>query len=81
MPQIKIRGVQTDTICKLSKQLIDELAVLNTVSKGRLHPRSNSLSLHPRWRGCLWLSFCRDRLVWPRTSDSRPGGSSHYPLT
>jgi len=28
MPQIKMRGVQTNTICKLSKQLIDELSVL-----------------------------------------------------
>lgn len=28
MPQIKMRGVDTKTICKLSKQLIDELAVL-----------------------------------------------------
>jgi len=28
MPQIKMRGVQTDTIRKLSKQLIDELAIM-----------------------------------------------------
>ena len=28
MPQIKMRGIETDTICKFSKQLIDELAVL-----------------------------------------------------
>ena len=28
MPQIKMRGIETETACKLSKQLIDELAVL-----------------------------------------------------
>ena len=28
MPQIKIRGIETETVRKISKQLIDELAVL-----------------------------------------------------
>ncbi|MBC2722890.1 MAG: DUF1904 family protein, partial [Desulfosporosinus sp.] len=33
MPQIKIRGVETDTIRKLSNQLIDELAQLTLSPK------------------------------------------------
>ncbi|MDP4160835.1 MAG: DUF1904 domain-containing protein [Bacillota bacterium] len=28
MPQIKIRGLETETVCKLSKQLIDELELI-----------------------------------------------------
>lgn len=33
MPQIKIRGVQTETIVKLSKQLFEKLAVLTQSPK------------------------------------------------